>query len=390
MGGVSKGTVGIENFRGRFRLRLPASVAKGASRYFSTGLDSTIENRKKAQVLAWTIEEDIAKDNFDWTLNKYKPNNGSLFQAQEWVWNLEKLWEKYSEFMRSQLAETTFEKDYVRKFANHIKTLPTKDARQAIQIRDWLLANFSTETTKRVLTYISACCRWAVRSKLLPINPFEGLAAEIKGSKNNATTTIDPFSVKERDAIIAAFEAHKLHKHYVPFVKFLFYTGCRPGEAIALQWKHINIDCTEILFAESYDTKLNIRKTTKTGKSRRFPCNARLRQLLLEIKPSGFDPTAIVFPSPRGGLIDASKFTSQVWRGCKSGKKIYKGIVTQLVETGEVSRYRPPYNCRHSLITECLERGVPVTQLARWLGNSPEIIFKHYSGVLGENIVPEF
>ncbi|MHC5861167.1 hypothetical protein [Nostoc sp.] len=115
-----------------------------------------------------------------------------------------------------------------------------------------------------------------------------------------------------------------------------------------------------------------------------------MRQLLLEIKPSGFDPTAIVFPSPRGGLIDASKFTSQVWRGCKSGKKIYKGIVTQLVETGEVSRYRPPYNCRHSLITECLERGVPVTQLARWLGNSPEIIFKHYSGVLGENIVPEF
>ncbi|MHC5915106.1 MAG: tyrosine-type recombinase/integrase [Nostoc sp.] len=389
MGRVSKGTVGIENFRGYFRLRLPASVAKGTSRYFSTGLSSTSENQKKAQVLAWTIEEDIAKDNFDWTLNKYKPNSGSLFQAQEWVWNLEKLWEKYSEFMRSQLAETTFEKDYVRKFANHIRTLPTKDARQSIQIRDWLLANFSTETTKRVLTYISACCRWAVRSKLLPINPFDGLAAEIKNSKGK-TSTIDPFSVKERDAIIAAFEAHKLHKHYVPFVKILFYTGCRPGEAIALTWGNINVDCTAILFAESYDTQLNIRKTTKTGKSRQFPCNARLRQLLLDIKPENPPPTAIVFPSPRGGLIDASSFTSQVWKGCKSGKKIYKGIVTQLVETGEVSRYRPPYNCRHTAITEMLRHGMPVQEVAHICGNSPLVIWKHYAGTLGNAEVPEF
>jgi integrase len=27
--------------------------------------------------------------------------------------------------------------------------------------------------------------------------------------------------------------------YYTPYVKFLFFTGCRPSEAIALKWKHI-------------------------------------------------------------------------------------------------------------------------------------------------------
>lgn len=389
MSGVSKNTVGIENFRGYFRLRLPASVAKGTSRYFSTGLSSTEENKKKAQILAWTIEEDISKDAFDWTLTKYKPQSAISIQAQEWVWNLEKLWEKYSDFMRSQLAATTYEKDYKRKLKNHIKEFPTKDARKAIQIRDWLLANLSLESAKRILRYMSACCHWAVRSKLLPVNPFDGLAADIRAIRGKATT-IDPFSIQERDAIIGAFEAHKLHKYYVPFVKFLFYTGARPGEVIALQWKHINTDCTEILFAESYNANLKIRKTTKTGKSRRFPCNARLRQLLLEIKPDDVNPTAVVFPAPRGGFIYMNRFTNQVWRGYKSGKKTYKGIVTQLLETGKVSRYRPPYNCRHTFITEMLQRNVPVQQVAQWCGNSAPIIFKHYAGIVGNAEVPEF
>ena len=70
--------------------------------------------------------------------------------------------------MRSQLAETTYQKDYVRKIANHIRDFPTKDARKAIQIRDWLLANLSTETAKRTLRYMSTCCRWAVRSHTEP------------------------------------------------------------------------------------------------------------------------------------------------------------------------------------------------------------------------------
>lgn len=153
--------------------------------------------------------------------------------------DLGELWDRYCEFMKPQLATTTYQKDYIRKYANHIKTLPTRDLSQAIAIRDYLLVNLTTDTTKRVLTYLSACCKWANSSGLIKENPFAGMAEEIKLPKKD-TDTIDPFSITERDAILQAFFEHPTYSHYYSFVKFLFMTGCRTGEVIALQWKHIN------------------------------------------------------------------------------------------------------------------------------------------------------
>ncbi len=37
-----------------------------------------------------------------------------------------------------------------------------------------------------------------------------------------------------------------------------------------------------------------------------------------------------------------------------------------------------------------LEAGVTVTQVAKWVGNSPEIVMKHYAGTIRQVHVPEF
>lgn len=50
---------------------------------------------------------------------------------------------------------------------------------------------------------------------------------------------IDPFNRAEIAAIVQGFEADRYFKHYTPFVKFLFMTGCRTSEAVGLQWKHL-------------------------------------------------------------------------------------------------------------------------------------------------------
>lgn len=150
------------------------------------------------------------------------------------------------------------------------------------------------------------------------------MAEEIKLPKKD-TDTIDPFSITERDAILQAFFEHLTYSHYYSFVKFLFMTGCRTGEAIALQWKHINPDCTLITFAESYNSSLKVRKTTKTGKARKFPCNPVLRDLLLSIRPGDHQPDDLVFTSPTGLPINNVRFSNQVWKGGRNGSKNYKG-----------------------------------------------------------------
>ena len=386
---ATRGTVTVEEKQGKWRLRLPRAVAQDSARYISTRLDATPENFKKAQAVAWQIEEDIRTGLLDPTLERYleqfKPKLRLLKPTKEP--GLGELWEMYCEYRKPQVAVTTFKREYLMKYANHIAALPTKDLTQAVAIRNHLVSTLSPGSAKRMLTQLSACCKWSVKSGLIKQNPFTEMAAEIKTPKVDVDA-VDPFTKAERDAIIEAFAQHPRHKHYAPFVRFLFLTGCRTGEAIALQWKHINQDCTQITFCESYDGGLKVRKDTKTHISRKFPCNPVLRDLLLSIKPYDAQPERLVFTTYNGLPIDNHRFTNRTWRGGTYAGKTYKGIVTELVKQGKVERYRCFYNTRHTFITMALEAGVTVPQVAKLAGNSPEVIMRHYAGNLLKFDVP--
>jgi hypothetical protein len=43
---------------------------------------------------------------------------------------------------------------------------------------------------------------------------------------------VNPFTKEERDRIITAFETDRYYHHYTNYVRFLFFTGCCPSEAI--------------------------------------------------------------------------------------------------------------------------------------------------------------
>lgn len=383
----SKGSVGIESFQGRLRLRLPRTLYGGKQKYLTLGVADTQENRKAAEAKARQIELDILAGYFDPSLDKYRPQTHlTLVKSQEESSKapaLADLWENYTQFKSSQLEETTIIRDY-GKIQKRIEKLPTQDLSQAVKIRDYLLKTYSSEVAKRTLKQFNACCNWAVRSKLIDSNPFNGMASEIKSKKTGKTSRM-PFSKEERDAIINAFEnntysskfAPTPHCYYDPYVKFLFFTGCRPEEAIALKWKHI--ENNRITFSEAVATDVRLRKSTKTHVIRSFPINTQLQSILEQIKPEAANPEALVFPAKSGKEIDAHNFLNRVW----------KPVVQNLVKDGKVKQYLPQYNCRHTFITMALEAGVSVVQVSKWVGNSPEIIMKHYAGTIRQVQVPE-
>lgn len=49
-----------------------------------------------------------------------------------------------------------------------------------------------------------------------------------------------------------------------------------------------------------------------------------------------------------------------------------------------------PYQTRHTFITLALDNGLDAKDVARLVGNSPEIIYRHYAGNKQELFVPEF
>lgn len=390
---ASRGTVAIEDKQGKWRLRLPRSVAQDSARYISTRLDATEEHFKKVQRVAWQIEEDITTGNLDITLGRYqaefKPQltviKLSPIESPVIPLDLGMLWSKYCGYKKPLVAPTTYIKEFERKYTNHINALPTKNLSEAVAIRDYVVSNLSPNSAKKFLTQLSAACKWGFKSGLIELNPFAEMASDISVTRGDVDE-IDPFSKTEREAIENAFRLHKTYCGYYPFIRFLFLTGCRTGEAIALRWKHISKDCSSITFSESYDSDLNILKDTKTHKSRKFPCNTSLREFLLSIKPEDnqlttcADANDLVFKSTTGKQIDNHHFTNRIWRGGTWGNKTYHGVVTRLVQLGLVESYRPPYNTRHTFITEAIDAGMPIPQVARVVGNSSEVILRNYAG----------
>lgn len=375
-----RGSVGIETKQGKLRLRLPRTIADVNARYISTGLDDTPENRRKAQVTAWQIEEDINHGSLDPTLTRYKFNQPTIIVTRSKdVPDLRELWVGYCRHRQPVVAVTTYKHQYLGYYTNHINRLPSHSIADANYIRQHIVSTLSNTVARLILTQLNACCRWALKEGLIEHNPFINMASELK-RQGWSSEDIDPFSKAERDTIIQAYKDHKTHHHYYNFIRFLFYTGSRPGEACALRWRHVSD--TSVLFNETYNARHHLTKETKTGKSRRFPINEQLRDVLNSSRAtSSYSPQAYVFTTHHRGLPINNEKIPQLLR--------WREIVNKLVADGSVQRYRPPYACRSTFITMALDAGLTVSQVSKLVGNTPTVLLKHYaSGNVSE--IPVF
>ena len=162
---------------------------------------------------------------------------------------LDQLWDRYSEFKKPQVSPSTYAKDFA-KHRNHIAKLPTRSLDEASTIRDYLLANLTPDAAKRCLTQLKACCNWAMEEGLIDANPFAAMKIQApKGTTEEQD--INPFSKEERDLIIRTFASDRYYSHYTNYVRFLFFTGCRPSEAVGLKWKHITNSIKDLIPCEN-------------------------------------------------------------------------------------------------------------------------------------------
>ncbi|MBD2439881.1 site-specific integrase [Nostoc sp. FACHB-110] len=390
----TKGSVTVQSFQGRLRLRLPRQLFDGKQKFLTLGLDDTPGNRQIAEAKAKEIEKDIQVNvlvpgTFDYTLNKYRPEYFRLVEAKcsEYSVNLQEIWKKFIDYKKNISSPSTMRFQY-KVFSNYVLKLPTQDLDKAIEIRDWVINNIPPESSKRFIVRLNACCNWAVDSKIINTNPFLGMSSKItipKAQKNDEDD-INPFTVEERNLILKALRENEFcskysrvkHSYYADYVEFLFLTGCRPSEAIALERNHvtsdfryINFDCAVVLTDKGLAKKAGL----KTQEKRRFPVNQKLKHILERICKGKFN-NDILFPSPQDRTyIDTDNFRKRVWKVVLDGLEI---------------EYRKPYNTRHTFITLALESGLDAKDVARLVGNSPEIIYKHYAGNKRDLFVPEF
>jgi integrase len=348
------------------------------------GLADNPENRKAAEIKAKQIELDILAGHFDVSLKKYRPTIHEIPNLNSDNITFASIYQNYIDSKKNMVSSTTWKSTYLNTI-NHINSCPYKFLGEALKLKDWLLINRTTDASRRVLMQLNAACNWAVERQFIASNPFLG-KTKIKVKKTKPK--INPFSRNEKAAILDAFAESDKFAYLTPLIKFFFLTGCRTSEAIGLRWKNIKADCSSISFEEVIilgKGGAQRKQGTKQSPQRDFPCNRQLRELLVLIKPESTITNSSVFVRPDGSPISHADLRT-AWYGKGSAL----GIVRQLAADGAIDDYRPQYNTRHTMISACLEAGISPVQIAQWVGNSAEIIFKNYAGIINKVSVPEF
>jgi integrase len=351
--------VKVESFKGWLRLRWSY---EGQRLTLSLGLPDSVVNRTAAIAKAATIEGDLATGNFDSSLAKYRP---AKRVAEPSVGVLDLL-ERFIELKSRKVEKGTLSKlkalrEPVSEFFGSKSAIAVDDD-LADRFRVYLIQDrgLSPATVKDRLGGLSACWKWATKQGMVTGNPW---VEPLKLVKVPPAQKPKPFTSNEIAAILEAFRSSKYYAHYADFVEFRFGCGCRIEEAIGLQWKHLSEDCSTVWIGEAV-TRGKVRKTTKTNRSREFKLSPRLQRILLARRPADWQPDGIVFPGPKGGILNDSNFGSRAWRSVLHQLKI---------------PYRKFNSARHTFTSHALARGVKPMTVAEIAGHDPEVLFKHYA-----------
>ncbi len=200
---------------------------------------------------------------------------------------------------------------------------------------------------------LEAAVRWGYMSR----NPGK-LAGP---NRQPGPRPVRAFTREEVEAIAA--ELSPMYRALPPFAAA---TGLRPEEWQALERR--DVDRSARL--------LNIRRTVssgeivelgKTGRSRRQVPLSRRALDALDALPPRLD-TLLLFPAPRGGILDLDHFRLREW--------------SPAIEASGIRRPARIYDLRSTFASDALAAGVGIHALARIMGTSVRMIERHYGTLL--------
>jgi len=363
--GIKNGIrINIEDFRGKVRLRWTYEAQR-----FTISLNAqyTLDNIKKAEIVANGIISDIERGVFDKSLVKYKPSKN--------IPTL-KLKEEYKNWVSLQGYD-------LDKNGTHYQIFKMVDSWGNFKYSDIciLLDNglCNARTFNIRLRVLNKFFAWLLKTGKLSFNPI--INVEKKVTKKSTSSERDPLSPTDVIRVLDAVKnntfspkfSNSPHSYYYPFLYFIALTGVRNQEAIGLKVKYIDLKRNIITIAEAfamYAGKPYKRywKDTKNYKVREIPLTSDLREILLPLVKDK-DPEDLVFTSPRGSFINDRNFQVRIL------KPILKGL-------GLPDKHL--YAFRHSFASRALEQGLNILTTSYLMGNNPDTMLKHYAKIINK------
>ncbi|MEA9994281.1 MULTISPECIES: tyrosine-type recombinase/integrase [unclassified Pseudomonas] len=268
-----------------------------------------------------------------------------------------------------QIVEST-RKGYKGVIQNY--WIPHLASRPLDEITPMLMRKIATETPwtspsrrKGVIRVITSIFNQAVSDELIMRNPALSIPAT-----RSVKRELDPFSRDEADALIAKLyeSTGGMQVIYAAFFEFSFYTGMRPGEAMALRWSEVDTSkrSARVCRIRIYG---KIKERTKTKKSREVLLNDQALHALDKARPLTAARSDYVF-APEG-----NGDRSELFIRSETGPKRY--WLSAMRKLG--FRHRRMYDTRHTYATMCLMSGMNPAFIAAQLGHSVQVLLSTYA-----------
>jgi integrase len=230
---------------------------------------------------------------------------------------------------------------------------------------DLTAAGVGDPTVRKTLAFLQGVLERAVEWRRIDSNP----AKTVRKPPQRKTRVVDLPSAAAVEEMRERLRAQKRMRD-ATLVCVLAYAGLRPGEALALEWRHVR----ERTILVEQAVALGEVKETKTGQTRTVRLLAPLATDLAEWRlASGRPgPKSLVFPGPRG-----MSWTDTAYRNWR--RRVFAPAATAVGLNGS-----PPYYLRHLFCSLLLAEGASVVEVARQAGHSPAMTLSTYGHVIEE------
>ncbi|MFF9767475.1 tyrosine-type recombinase/integrase [Streptomyces sp. NPDC014636] len=249
------------------------------------------------------------------------------------------------------------------------------------------------DTYKRRRRTLNAALEHAIVMGELPENPLQRVRRKHLSSNNVVDRRVLVNAVQARQLLAAVSYVGSWDRcrgrRLAAFYSVLYYAGLRPAEAVGLRvsdcylpetgWGTLTLRETRPVAGklwtdsgERHDRRGL--KAREAATDRPVPIPPVLVAILQNhLKEFGTAKEGRVFGNERGGVVGSSTYW-RVWQEAREYALPPERVFTPLAGR--------PYDLRHACITRWLNAGVPIAEVARRVGNSPEVIHRRYHGCI--------
>jgi integrase len=227
--------------------------------------------------------------------------------------------------------------------------------------RDLATAGVGAASARKTLTVLQGILQRAVEWERITSNPA-AVVRKPPVRRERQVQVLGPATVERLRARLAQRDA--------VLVSVLAYAGLRPGEALALRWRHIGQRTITVEQAVSFGEM----KNTKTNSSRTVRLLAPLAHDLAEWRMAQGRPgnDELLFPRP-----DGKPWTRDDWSNWRN--RCFVPTLRALGVTGV-----RPYDLRHSFCSLLIHEGQSAVEVAAQAGHAPTMTLNTYAHVFEE------